>query len=146
MATDESTKIIIEKCNLTDAPLLARLNKQLIEDEGSSNPMSISELEMRMHKMLSDDYEAVTFSRSDGLVGYALTQISRNPLYLRQFFICREKRRCGYGKNAFRALLTHYDAETIELEVLVGNKAGLVFWRSLGLVEHSVMLYLPNTS
>lgn len=35
----------IVKCELKDVPVLARLNKQLIEDEKSDNPMNIRELE-----------------------------------------------------------------------------------------------------
>ena len=42
----ESMKI--EKCTIEDVSVLARMNKCLIEDERSSNPMDLSQLTERM--------------------------------------------------------------------------------------------------
>jgi hypothetical protein len=38
-----------------DAPLLAALNQQLIQDEGHRNPMSIAELKDRMEEWLAGE-------------------------------------------------------------------------------------------
>ena len=47
-----------------DLPLLAKLNKQLIEDEGHRNPMTVAELETRMRNWLeSGIYEAWLFKQ-----------------------------------------------------------------------------------
>lgn len=48
----------IQKCTIADVPVLAKLNKQLIDDEKSNNPMSISELENRMSEFLQTEYNA----------------------------------------------------------------------------------------
>lgn len=45
-----------------DVPLLARMNQQLIEDEASRNPMSLSELENRMSNWLESDWLAVVIN------------------------------------------------------------------------------------
>ena len=47
----------IEKCTLTDIHQLAVLNKQLIDDEKSDNPMNIDELEERMLSFLNTEYK-----------------------------------------------------------------------------------------
>ena len=44
-----------------DVPMLARMNQQLIEDEGHRNPMRLTELESRMRSMLEVDYTATLF-------------------------------------------------------------------------------------
>jgi predicted acetyltransferase len=96
--------IELRPASADDAPLLARLNKHLIEDEGSDNLMSVAELETHMRQMLTVDYEAFMFYSDDGLLGYALLRISQNLMYLRQFFICSEIRRRGFGKAALLTL------------------------------------------
>ena len=52
----------IEKCTLEDVSQLAILNKQLIDDEKSNNPMTIEELEERMAGFLNSEYEAYFLS------------------------------------------------------------------------------------
>lgn len=51
----------IKKCTLEDVAKLAVLNKQLIDDEKSDNPMSIQELEERMTGFLNTEYDAYFF-------------------------------------------------------------------------------------
>jgi len=51
----------IKKCTLEDVPQLALLNKQLIEDEKSNNPMTIEELRERMREFLNSAYDAYFF-------------------------------------------------------------------------------------
>jgi hypothetical protein len=49
------------QATLNDSSLLAKLNHQLIRDEGHRNPMTVPELENRMRGWLSTDYEAIIF-------------------------------------------------------------------------------------
>jgi hypothetical protein len=49
------------QATLNDAFLLARLNHQLIHDRDHRNPMTLPELENRMRKWLTTDYEAIIF-------------------------------------------------------------------------------------
>ena len=82
--------MMIEKCTLKDISQLALLNKQLIDDEKSDNPMNISELEERMSGFLSSEYDAYFFVVEEKVIGYALVKNTCNPLYLRQFLIERD--------------------------------------------------------
>ena len=43
----------IIKCGMEDTPRLAAMNKLLIQDEQSDNPMSVEELQNRMAGFLS---------------------------------------------------------------------------------------------
>jgi predicted acetyltransferase len=122
------------------------MNKQLIEDEGSDNPMDLAELETRMSGFLRGDFRAFFFKASNKILGYALVRTSPDPMYLRQFFICRDHRRRGYGKAAFHALLAHLDIDSIDLDVLLGNRPGRSFWRSLGFEKRSVSMRLTNAA
>lgn len=127
-------QIKIVECTKRDIPILADMNKQLIEDEHSSNPMSTHELEERMHSFLNETYRAYFLYALDtkDLVGYALIDYNRSPLFLRQFFICRDFRRKHYGTCAFNTLLKYLHTDTIDLDVLPWNERGCLFWDSLG--------------
>lgn len=127
----------IIKCSQDDIPQLAVFNKQLIEDEKSDNPLSVSELEKRMENFLDTEYDAYFFEADSEIVGYALVKRTCSPLYLRQFFICREYRKNHYGTEAFQALLGYLNVDSIDIEVLSGNEAGNCFWESLGFKEVS---------
>lgn len=114
--------------------LLAELNCQLIEDEKSTNMMTISELKDRMHEFINTVYSAYLFvdeSRKKA-IGYALIDHSQSPLYLRQFFISRDCRRSHYGTIAFHKLIQELAVSCIEVDVLSWNSRGLSFWKSLG--------------
>lgn len=132
----------IKTCELTDCVKLACLNKELIEDEGHDNPMSIEELKTRMEDFISGEYRAVYFIEGQEIIGYALVKTTSTPYYLRQFFICREHRRKGYGQQAFTKLLENLDVETIDLEVLHWNHTGIAFWEKLGFTPRSVYMRL----
>lgn len=124
-------------CTKDDIVLLAKLNKELIEDEKSDNRMSIQELEERMLSFITGDYKALFFYENSEIIGYALVDITKSPLYLQQFFIRRDYRRIGYGKQAFSELLKELDVKTIDIEVLSWNKRGISFWNSCGFQERS---------
>lgn len=49
------------KATVHDTSVLAKLNHQLIRDEGHRNPMTVPELEERVRAWLNTDYEAVIF-------------------------------------------------------------------------------------
>ncbi len=125
-----------------DAPLLARLNKQLIEDEGHSNPMTVPELEIRMRGWLEGAYAAVLFQEQGAVVAYALYRPEGEGIYLRHLFVARERRRQGVGRRALELLLTRiWPANArITVEALAHNAPALAFYRALGFRDHTVML------
>ncbi len=127
----------IRKCGIEDIETLAILNKQLIDDEKSDNPMSVAELAERMKGFLSAEYSAYFFEEGDSVLGYALVKTDCAPLYLRQFFIARQHRRKRLGTEAFHALMNFLGAGTIDIEVLAWNEAGKRFWESCGFSEIS---------
>ncbi|GMK47070.1 hypothetical protein PghCCS26_42000 [Paenibacillus glycanilyticus] len=127
-----------------DLELLAGLNKQLIEDERHDNAMTVSELLERMRHFMGTAYKAYLFEQGNALIGYALVDHTRQPLYVRQFFICRDQRRNGFGKLAFGKLAALLDADQLDIEVMYGNEAAYAFWRSLGFKERSIYMRLER--
>jgi GNAT superfamily N-acetyltransferase len=128
--------------SLDDAPLLARLNRQLIEDEGHSNPMSIPELQTRMQGWLAGGYRAVLFSEGGQVLAYALYRPEADGIYLRHLFVVRERRRQGIGRRALQLLLTRIWAPgaRITVEALAHNASALAFYRAVGFADYAVTL------
>src|SRR5260221_4979625 len=89
---------------LDDCGLLAKLNHELIRDEGHRNPMTVPELEQRMRGWLSGGYRAVVYEDSDEVVAYALFREQQDEIYLRQLFVIRDRRRQGIGRQAVEIL------------------------------------------
>lgn len=130
----------LQKCSVKDVSTLARLNKQLIEDEKSDNAMNMIELEERMKEFLETDYSAYFFIEEHQVVGYALIRNTSNPIYLRQFLIDRNFRKRHYGTQAFQLLLKSLDIKEIDLEVLPWNTGGLAFWKHCGFSETCIAM------
>lgn len=130
---------------IADAGLLASLNKQLIEDEGHRNPMSVEQLAERMADWLAGEYRAVLFEEAEETIGYALFRREAEQIYLRQFFIVREQRRKGWGRAAMQALRERVwaDAGRLRVEVLTGNQRAIAFWRSLGFQDYCLTMEAP---
>jgi GNAT superfamily N-acetyltransferase len=130
----------------SDAALLARLNKQLIDDEGHRNTMTVAQLEERMRDWLSEEYQAVLFQRVAETLGYALFRREPEYVYLRQFFVCCEHRRRGIGRDAIAWLRQHAwgDCARLRLDVLVGNNEAIAFWRSVGFRDYCVTMELES--
>jgi GNAT superfamily N-acetyltransferase len=128
-----------------DAPVLARLNHQLIRDEGHRNAMSADELKARMQSWLGGEYQAVLFKDGEGIAGYALFKRDPEWIYLRQFFVEPARRRKGIGTAAFEWLVANAWSEVprVRLDVLVGNAAGIEFWRSLGFADYCITMERP---
>ncbi len=55
-----------------DLPLLAKLNDELIRDEGAQNPMTLPQLQERMRVWVDSQYRAVLFEEGFTTVGYGL--------------------------------------------------------------------------
>lgn len=134
----------IRVCTDDDLDMLAVLNKQLIEDEMHDNKMNVEQLRERMKGFIHTDYKAYIFEDGSRTIGYALVDHSRKPLYLRQFFICRDVRRKGYGRVALNKLLDFINADVIDLEVLSWNTGGIGFWRAMGFKDRSIYMRLEN--
>jgi len=82
-----------------DIPLLADMNLQLIQDEGSTNSMNLEQLSERMAGFLKREWQAVILLSGEEAIGYALYQERQQPfqperveIYIRQYFIVRNYR------------------------------------------------------
>jgi GNAT superfamily N-acetyltransferase len=139
--------IRLTKAGVKDADVLAQMNKLMIEDEGYEGRLSLSSLKTRMRDWIrSGDYEAVFFlDEDDSRVGYALFQRQQNTLFfskrqvfLRHFFVVRDRRKKRIGTKAFKALRDEFwaGAGRVDLHVLIKNRRGVEFWRSLGFKEY----------
>jgi lincosamide nucleotidyltransferase A/C/D/E len=128
-----------------DLPLLARLNAQLILDEGHPNPMGRRALEERMRGWLASSYRAVLFFDGDSVAAYALFQPldacrGAARVHLRHFFVVRASRRRGTGRAAIACLRSEIwprDAE-VTLEVLVDNEPARAFWVAVGFAAYAI--------
>jgi RimJ/RimL family protein N-acetyltransferase len=117
------------------------MNKQLIEDEKSSNPMGIRELEECMREFLESNWVIDLIMKEAKIIGYTLYKyqedlLNRNEkqVYVRQYFIRRENRKMGYGIAGIELLKkTRFkDVKRIEIDVLETNPEGKRFWERAG--------------
>ena len=95
----------IDKAKGTELDLLVQLNRQLDEDEPHPYPLPLPALTERMARWIdSGEYEVLLFRSGDQLIGYALWRAEELGTYLRHFFICRDRRRQGWGRAAMQRL------------------------------------------
>lgn len=137
-----------------DWPVLARMNRHLIEDEGSENAMSLAELQARMEGWRArGDYEVDVIERDGVPAGYAVWQAQsdeyrpgRARVYVRQFFIERALRGRGIGRRAFRQFAAGRLPAgcLITLDVLATNPGGMRFWQSLGFGAYYTRMRMTN--
>jgi GNAT superfamily N-acetyltransferase len=143
--------LVVRLADEADLPLLAQMNKRLIEDEGSRNPMSIDQLAERMRGWLRGVWEVRLLETDEGVAGYAVYQTRHDEyfpdqtiVYLRQFYVEREMRGRGLGTAAFRALAAEHfpPGSTIVIDVLASNPGGHEFWRHVGFQPYCTTMQL----
>jgi GNAT superfamily N-acetyltransferase len=131
-----------------DLNLLAEWNHHLIQDEGHRNSMTIPELQERMSNWIAGEYKAVLFLAESEPVAYGLYRETEEEVYLRQFFVQRDRRRGGIGRQAlalFRERIWPRN-KRLTVEVLCKNAAGIQFWRAVGYEDYSLQLeILPES-
>lgn len=145
--------IQFRRATVADVATLAEMNKQLIIDEGSRNPMEIDALAGRMEQWLKEGRTAVLLLRDDDIIGYLLYWTNREEYYpysetvhIRQFFIKRNFRRRGIGQIAFETIVREYFPPdvTITLDVLESNPEAKAFWLKQGFnIYHTTLRREP---
>ena len=142
-------EIEIRPARPDDLPELAVLNKQLIDDEGSRNPMNVEQLQRRMMRWLSGDWSIVVVLADSQIAGYCVYRISsdeyypeQSTVYVRQFCVRRDWRGRGVGRTAFEKIVAErFPADApISLEVLETNLQGRRFWGQLGFRPYSTTM------
>lgn len=130
----------IIKCTPDNVQLLAKLNKELYEDENNDNIPTIDVLAERLKVSMESGSRAFLFTESCEIVGYALVKIQTSPYYLSHFFICKNKRRKHLGTIAFNQLMNALNTDSIDLDVFCWNHRGQEFWKSLGFKERCIIM------
>lgn len=131
---------------LEDMPTLAVLNKQLTEDEDHPNQVKpLAFFEQRMRRFLMEEYDAILFEIDGEIVAYALyTKYDQQSttIYLRQFFVQRDRRKQGIGREAIHILREQVwpQDKRLTVSVLWHNKAGRAFWQAVGYEPYSLDL------
>lgn len=127
----------------SDAPLLARMNLQLIRDERHRNPMEFEQLEQRMTGWLTTgEYQAVLFGEGAEDMGYVLYRQESEWVYIRQLWVREKHRRKGIGRSVIEWMVAHHWQGTprLRMEALTHNTGGLAFWRAIGFKDYSLTL------
>ena len=138
----------LRRATEADVPLLAAMNGRLLEDEAHHLRLAAAELEKRMRGWLAGEYQAVLFIDSGEGVGYALFRPDNRGIYLRQFYVERDRRRQGIGRTALELLRQEIwpAGSRVTLEVLVGNQPALAFWRAVGFADYALTMRWQATS
>lgn len=133
--------LTIRKINETDYAVIADMNRRLIEDEGSRNPMDRQALEERLVDWLKRNWQCVIFLNDNEPVGYAVFRIEKDEFFptsvrvsLRQFFIERGSRTQGIGTACFIKLCVEFlpEGAAIRVQALESNPGSHAFWTRLG--------------
>jgi GNAT superfamily N-acetyltransferase len=137
---------------LEDVPLLAQMNRRLIEDEGHRNrSKSDAWLEERMRGFLEGGYQAVLFETGGKPIAYALYAAHEehtDTIHLRQIFVEKPYRRKGIGREMMRTLREKIwpAGNRITVGVLVGNRDAIAFYQAIGFRPYSLELEIPATA
>src|SRR5208283_2565582 len=121
-------------------------NHRLIRDEKHRNPMNQAQLARRMKKWLAKEYTAYLFTEREKIVGYCLFRKEKEFIYIRHFYIERIHRKKGLGRKAFNLLSKEVWKKTpvLRMDVLVGNRVGLHFWKDLGFRDYCLTMERNN--
>lgn len=139
----------LRKADINDITVLAEMNKQLIADARTRNPLNVQQIESLMQSWLDGTWSAIMIAKNDKLIGYLLYQQRYDEydpenliIFVRQFFVQRASRRRGIGREAFEQIVTEFfpSEATIMLDVLATNPEALHFWEDIGFSLHSTTL------
>ena len=131
--------MIIRKYKDHEITLIAKMTRQLFEDEPSDIKLAVQQFENRLQTYV-DAGSCIYLFTEENIIGYALVNLARKPYYLIDFFICRDSRRGGKGTTAFNLLIKELDTECIDLDVFCWNNRGRKFWESLGFKERAIIM------
>jgi predicted acetyltransferase len=120
----------------SDLKSLTEMNILLREDEKIDNHMTYEEIQNRMEGFIKgNEYKVFLFCVDSCVVGYAVLNIEKKPIYLRQLFIERTKRSLGLGKEALQKILEKEQIDELDIEVMTWNRRAYDFYRRNGFEE-----------
>lgn len=142
--SDTPGELVLRRARTADLPVLTALNQQLIDDQGHDNPAGPAQLEARMRRWLGGLYCVALIESAGAPVAHAVWREDDDGVHVRQFFVVRDHRGCGVGRQAFALLGGEWAADDVKLDVLLHNERALMFWRSLGFRDYSLTLRRPR--
>ena len=150
---EDEAGLALHAATQADLPLLAEMNKRLIDDEGSRNPLTVNELRERMRGWLLTDWQIRLFSdEAENIIGYAVYQLRPDDyfpgmkiVYLRQLYIERDRRSRELGQQSLQLLIEREfrEASVVVIEVLETNPRGHHFWSKTGFEPYCTIMRLP---
>ena len=134
-----------------DVAALARLTKQLLEDEGNRVQPNLVELAARLSDWTTGREWSVDLFKDEKrqIVGYIVHGRRFNAMaphgdeiYVRQFAVDRAHRRSGLGRRAIALFIAQRctPGARVMLDVLESNPAGQAFWREVGFAPHAKIM------
>ncbi|MFM0305226.1 GNAT family N-acetyltransferase [Paraburkholderia sediminicola] len=146
----ELDQLDIRRANPDEFGLLARMNRELIEDEGHRNPMTVPQLTERFQSFVSNEgWQVDVLLSGSTIVGFMthryepdIAEPSGFRVFLRQFYISRDKRRGGIGSRAVELLFKKRfkPGDRVFLDVLEVNPIGRAFWSRSGFSPYSTTM------
>ncbi|SFB61698.1 Ribosomal protein S18 acetylase RimI [Cohnella sp. OV330] len=142
----------IKSATKLDAEIIAELNFQLIQDEGSNNPMNLVQLQDRILDWLGSGWSIDLLLAEEKIIGYAVYKLQPAPfeeteleVYIRQFYIDRNERNKGYGRGGINILKERRfgNVSTMIIDVLETNPEGRRFWEKVGFVPYYTNMRKP---
>jgi GNAT superfamily N-acetyltransferase len=140
--TADTDSISISIAREADIAHLAELNLQLMEDERHPYMLPIEELRARMARWVAGEYHVLVFRDGARICGYAAWRVEERGIYLRHFFICRDRRRRGLGRAIIARLRRdHFPKDQpLQLEAAIWNQDAIAFWRAVGFKDFGLTL------
>lgn len=143
MTTPPSTLPRWRRCTAADAATLAELNAQLSADEGASVGTPTAYLERMRTWLETGRYEAAVIESDGRPLAYVLWRHDPDydDVYVRQFFVVRERRGEGLGRQLFdRAAEELWPGQVLRLDVYDSNPRGRAFWERMGFQAYSALM------
>ena len=123
----------IVRAELTDADILAELNKELIKDEQHPNPMNIAQLTERMRRWLTTYYICYMAKEKGSIVADCLYRDDASHYYMRQLYVYRAHRRKGIATRLLDWLYENvWTDKKVRLDVLAHNEDAVAFYQRYG--------------
>jgi len=129
----------------SDHSELSKMYLGLRADERMDDIMTDDQVSDKMLHFLNDkNYSAFKILQDDSLAGYALIELSREPLYLKHLYVKPEYRRKGYGSLAIHELLKIFHETQIEIEEMIWNEDAVKFYESIGFDKRIIGMRLSK--